>query len=287
MDVDLRKLRYFVAVAEELHFGRAATRLHIAQPVLSRQIRALEAELGVPLLYRDRRSTALAPAGSRLLEEARPLLAAAETLRRRVREVAHGTVFTIGFMPGITTTVAARAFTARHPELSVDFVQTSWDDQTAVVREGRVDVSFIRLPVDLDGLRVRRLFTEPRVAALPADHPLAGRAAVTIADLAGERLLQDPSAVPEWPAGSGYRGGHRSTTRPAVRTVEEKVEQVAAGNGIVVLPRSVALAYPRPDIVRLPVTGIAPHQVCLAWSGARSSPLIEEFAEIALDCAAG
>ncbi|WP_052681548.1 hypothetical protein [Saccharothrix sp. ST-888] len=124
----------------------------------------------------------------------------------------------------------------------------------------------------------------------------AGRTAVTIDDLAGERLLQDPYAVPEWPTGSGRttdrrttdrRAAHGPGARPGARTVEEKLEQVAAAGGVVILPRSTALAYPRPDIVRLPVTGIGPHQVCLAWLGARSSLLIEEVADIAVGCEAG
>src|SRR5437879_10514247 len=102
-DVDLRKLRYFVAVAEELHFGRAAARLHIAQPVLSRQIRALEADLRVRLFDRDRRATALTPAGRQLLADAPGLLAAAEGLRRRARQAAGRTEhFTVAFMPGST-----------------------------------------------------------------------------------------------------------------------------------------------------------------------------------------
>src|SRR3712207_970904 len=105
MDLDLRKVRYFVAVAEELNFGRAADRLHIAQPVLSRQIRALENELHAQLFVRDKRTTELTAAGRQLLEDAKPLLAAADALRRRVAQSARGTArFSIGFMPGIPVT---------------------------------------------------------------------------------------------------------------------------------------------------------------------------------------
>ncbi|MDX6316226.1 MAG: hypothetical protein QOF44_5690, partial [Streptomyces sp.] len=165
MDVDLRKLRYFVAVAEESHFGRAAERLHITQPVLSRQIRALEHELGAQLFTRGKQSTELTAAGRQLLEDARPLLATAQALRRRVQRAAHGaSMFTVGFMPGITVTGAVRAFSARHPELSVQVVRTSWGDQVQGVHEGLLDVSFVRLPVDHRGLELRPLFREPRVA---------------------------------------------------------------------------------------------------------------------------
>ena len=109
MDVDLRKLRYFVAVAEHLHFGRAAAALHIAQPVLSRQIRALEHELKSQLFDRTKRATALTRAGEQLLVDARPLLAGADALQRRVQRAARGSAhLTVGFMPGLIVTPATR-----------------------------------------------------------------------------------------------------------------------------------------------------------------------------------
>jgi DNA-binding transcriptional LysR family regulator len=150
MDLDLRKLRYFVAVAEELHFGRAAERLHIAQPVLSRQIRILEEELSSQLFVRDRRHTELTAAGRQLLEEAHPLLANADALRRRVGRAARGSsdTFTVGFMPGLIVTAAVRGLSAAHPDLTVDVIRTGWDNQVQVVHDGRVDVSFVRLPID-------------------------------------------------------------------------------------------------------------------------------------------
>ncbi|GAA0693094.1 hypothetical protein GCM10009548_76450 [Streptomyces malaysiensis subsp. malaysiensis] len=153
MDLDLRKLRYFVAVAEELHFARAAERLHIAQPVLSRQIRSLEHDLGTELFDRDRRGTLLTPAGKQLLEDALPLLASVQALTRRVKTAARDTPeLTIGFMPGITLTPATVAFTGRHPGVNVRLLRTSWDDQVEVLRDGRADVSVVRLPVDQEGL---------------------------------------------------------------------------------------------------------------------------------------
>jgi DNA-binding transcriptional LysR family regulator len=168
-DLDLRKLRYFVAVAEQLHFGRAAEALHIAQPVLSRQIRALEDELNAQLFVRDKRATELTPAGQQLLADAAPMLANADALRRRVTRAARGPgSFIIGFMPGLIVTQAVRALTDLHPQLTVNVLRTSWDDQTAVLHDGRADVSYIRLPVDQSGLRLQALLTEPRVAVLPA-----------------------------------------------------------------------------------------------------------------------
>jgi len=284
-DVDLRKLRYFVAVAERLHFGRAAEELHIAQPVLSRQIRALEQELKAELFVRDKRATELTPAGRQLLADAGPLLAGADALRRRVTRAAQGPegCFTIGFMPGLIVTEAVRALTSLYPRLTVDVLRTNWDDQTAVLHDGRADVSYIRLPVDQSGLQVRPLLTESRVAALPAGHRLAGKDTVTLADLADEHLLQDPAAVPEW---RDIATEMRDPDRPAApffRTVEEKLEHVAAGRGIVLLPLSTAVFYTRPGVAYVNVPDLAPNQVCLAWEAVRSSPLIQDFAAIAAD----
>ncbi|VVJ19036.1 Transcriptional regulator [Amycolatopsis camponoti] len=279
MDVDLRKLRYFVAVAEELHFGRAAARLHIAQPVLSRQIRALEGELRAQLFVRDKRSTSLTEAGRQLLEDARPLLASASALRRRVATADRGT-FTVAFMPGITVTDAVGSFSSRHPDVTVELLRTTWADQTEVLHDGRADVSVVRLPVDRRGLSVRPLFGEPRVAVLRADHRLAGKESVLVGDLADEHLLNDPDAVPEWrDVAVELRDGTASRWQE-FRSVEEKLEHVAAGRGIAVIPLSTSEYYTRPDVAHVPVEDLPPNEVCVAWVAARRSPLIFEFAEL-------
>ena len=124
MDLDLRKVRYFAAVAEHTSFLRAAEALHIAQPVLSRQIRALESELKVTLFDRDTRGTRLTAAGEAMLEEAHSLLAAAEAAQRRVRDAAAGSRrFTVGFTPGVSITPAVREFSARHADVSVQVLR--------------------------------------------------------------------------------------------------------------------------------------------------------------------
>jgi DNA-binding transcriptional LysR family regulator len=283
-DVDLRKLRYFVAVAEQLHFGRAAEALHIAQPVLSRQIRALEEELKAPLFVRDKRATELTPAGRQLLADAGPLLAGADALRRRVTRAARGPgSFTIGFMPGLIVTGAVRALAGRHPQLTVNVLRTNWDDQTAVLHVGRADVSYIRLPVDQSGLKIQPLLAEPRVAVFPAGHRLAGKDTITIADLADEHLLQDPSAVPEWRDIATEMRSRRRRSVPVFHTVEEKLEHVAAGHGIVLLPLSTVVFYTRPGVAYSHVSDIPPNQVCLAWDATGRSRLIQDFAAIAAD----
>src|ERR1700712_2775545 len=128
MDLALRKLRYFVAVAETLHFGRAADELHIAQPALSRQIRALEQDLGTPLLTRNSHGVALTEAGSQLLTDAGPLLASADAVRRRVTAAARGRQgLMVGFRAGIPVTPAVQRFATRHPDVLVDVQRIDWD----------------------------------------------------------------------------------------------------------------------------------------------------------------
>lgn len=273
MDLDLRKLRYFVAVAEELHFGRAAERLHIAQPVLSRQIRSLEDELGAEVFNRNRRGTLLTPAGEQLLEDAVPLLASAQALIRRVKSAAQGSqTLTIGLMPGITVTPAMVAFTAHYPNVNVRLLRTTWDDQVEVLLDGRADLGIVRLPIDQHGLQVRPLFEEPRIVLLPVGHPLADRKSVAITDLASEHLLQDPNVVPEWrDVALELRDKHRPEV-PAIHQVEEKLELVAAGAGICVIPLSTANFYTRPDVIALRVDDIGPSEVALAWAATRHSP---------------
>ena len=291
-DLDLRKVRYFLAVAEQLNFGRAAETLHIAQPVLSRQIRALEHDLGARLFVRGPRGTVLTAAGEQLLADAPALIEEAAAVRRRVGRAGGGGSFVVGFMPGLTVTGPVRALRAAHPDLSVDVVRTNWDDQVATILDGRVDVGYLRMPVDQRGLHIEPLMREPRVVVFPAEHRLAGKGEVEIADLADEVLLQDPDAVPEWRdlvTGSRRRLPERSrpgsslpgSSLPAPRTVEEKLEHVAAGRGIVVLPASTAAYYRRPDIAQAVVRDIGPNQVCLAWRAGRRAPLVHEFAALA------
>jgi DNA-binding transcriptional LysR family regulator len=282
-DLDLRKVRYFLAVANHLNFGRAAAELHIAQPVLSRQIRALERELGAPLFLRDQRRTELTPAGVQLLADAPSLIAESEAVRRRVARAARGNrSFVVGFMPGLTVSGPVRALGAAHPDLNIEVVRTGWDDQVAVLLDGRVDVGYLRRPFDQRGLRLEALFCEPRVVVLPAEHRLAGKPEVSVIDLADEHLLQDPDAVPEWrDIATELRSAPGQHNYPALRTVEEKLEYVAAGRGVVILPASTAAFYRRSDVAQALITDIGPNQVCLAWSAARRSPTITEFLALA------
>ncbi|GLY98625.1 LysR family transcriptional regulator [Actinoplanes sp. NBRC 103695] len=286
MDLDLRKLRYFVAVADKLHFGRAAEELHIAQPVLSRQIRALEHDLGTPLLTRDSHGVALTDAGRQLLTDAGPLLASAHAARRRVTVAARGgRRLMVGFRAGIAVTAAVRQFAVRHPSVIVDVQRIEGDDQAAMLLDGRIDVGFVRLPIDEAGLRVTPLYTEPRVAVLPAGHRLAGKEQIVEADLAGEPLL--------WHADTSTQPTRRPHPNAGylVRGVDETLEHVAAGRGVSFLARSATVFYSHPEVSYVPVPDLAPDEVCLAVAASRTSPMVDDFvaaaqatAEITAEC---
>jgi DNA-binding transcriptional LysR family regulator len=257
-DLDLRKLRYFLAVAHHLNFGRAAKELLLAQPALSRAIRTLETDLGVTLFERDHHKVTLTSAGTALIREAETLLARAAGARRNVQAAGRAaSTLTIGFRPGIIITDVVRQFTGTFPEAAVNAVRIEWDEQHAAVADGRVDIAWIRTPVAADtDLVITPLFDDPEVVALPAAHRLTGRDSVTLADLASEPMLRY-DAAPEHETGrpSGKRG---------IRTMEEKLEAVALGHGLALVPATAAAYYQRPDIAYRPVTGAPPYQVALA-----------------------
>jgi DNA-binding transcriptional LysR family regulator len=216
----------------------------------------------------------LTDAGRQLLTDAQGLLADAQATRRRVARLG-GTIrtFTIGFMPGLTVTEPARAFAASHPEVTVDVLRTDWTDQVRVLHDGRVDIGYVRMPIDLTALSSWLLFTEPQVAVVPVAHRLAGRDRVSVHELVGERLLQHPNAVPEWAA---LHSTPLVVARQA-RSVEEKLEWVAAGEGFSVVPQSVATYYQRADITWMVLTDVAPNEVRLAWPTAQHGRLIEDY----------
>jgi DNA-binding transcriptional LysR family regulator len=191
----------------------------------------------------------------------------------------------VGFRAGIPVIPAARAFETRHPDVVVDVQRMEWDDQALMLLDGRVDIGYVRLPIEETGLRLTPLYTEPLMVALPAGHRLAGKDELTEADLAGEPLVwhADPSTQP--------------TRRPhpdsglRVRGVEEKLEHVAAGRGISFVGRSETVFYSRPDISYVPIPDLAPDQVCLAAAASHTSPVVDDFftaaqstAEITAEC---
>jgi DNA-binding transcriptional LysR family regulator len=175
-----------------------------------------------------------------------------------------------------------RAFTQRQPDIEIRLKRIRWWNQAQALLEGAVDVALVRLPIDPDGLRLLPLYTEPLQVALPYEHPLAAEAAVSIDDVANEPVLVYADASPAWnaawtvdprPDGSHPRHG------PIVRDMEEILEYVKAGRGIVFLPSTITDAFPRPDIAYVPITDIPPGQVALVWNQTQSSPLVPAFVE--------
>src|SRR5918992_4011556 len=191
MDVEIRHLRSFVAVAEERNFTRAAERLHLAQPALSAQIRQLEQRMGVQLLERTTRKVDLTPAGEALLERARTLLDGVEAAVQHVQDTAAGRPGRLRAALAATawlalTPLALRAFAEAVPGAQVSVQDISFDDPTGGVRDGTTDVAIIWTPLDETGLDVEQLIEEPRRIVLSRDHPLADAPQITVEDVIGE-----------------------------------------------------------------------------------------------------
>ncbi len=264
MDLDLRKLRYFVAVAEVRHFSRAAEQLYIAQPVLSRQIRAFEQELGCALLVRTTRNVELTAAGTQLFEEAKGILATVDAAVRRVHEVDRGVNrLGVAFSPGLLVSEAIRSFATIRPEVEVEVVKLQWWEQDAPLRDGRADVGYLRRPFDDRGLLTIPVGWEHKVACLPATHRLARRRSLTLADLEGEPILD----------------AHNRRTS----SIEEKFELIASEHVIALVPESVARSYSRPHLINLPVTDAPPVECCLAAMEGGCDERIRDFLRIAAD----
>jgi DNA-binding transcriptional LysR family regulator len=270
-ELDLRKIRYFLAVAAHLNFGRAAEELLVAQPALSRAVKALEDDLGVLLFDRDNHSVALTEAGRVLVVEGEALLALALSGRRRVRAGgAAVSTLSIGFRPGIIITPVVQIFTREYPDVVVVAHRIEWDEQGAAILDGRVDVAWVRTPIAEAGLRVVPLFDDAEMIAMPVSHSLTAGASVSLDQLAAEPMLRY-DAAPAHDVGlpAAFTG---------VVTMEEKLEAVAQGHGLALLPATAATYYHRPDIAYRPVEGAEPYRVSLATlSGGSSRPEVEAF----------
>lgn len=281
MDLDLRKLRYFIAVAERLHFGRAADALYITQPALSRQIRQFEEELGVELLERSSRQVTLTPAGKRLAEDGARLLADSEATVARARRALHSEQsLTVGFMLGINIAPVMTQFARSYPSIEIQLQRLRWWNHAAALRDGRVDAGFVRLPLPAEGLEIRPLYREPVCVALPAGHPLAGTTSIGIAALADEPVLRYADAHPEWNAFWTFDprpDGSHPPPGPYVHDMEEIVAYVRVGRGVAYLPVPVTADIAPPGVTFVHVDGIPPGQVVLAWDADRPPPHISEL----------
>jgi DNA-binding transcriptional LysR family regulator len=285
--LDLRLVEYFIAVAEELHFGRAAERLHIAQPSLSQQIRRLEQQLGVRLLDRNSRRVELTAAGEALLREGRKTLRQAQNAVRTVQAAALP-MLVVGLYgsAGIDLLPAVlRAFSDRHPACTVSVRELRLGDLRDLL-SGQVEVAFTRLLPGQAELDVEVLTREPRVAALPVSHRLAGRQSLTFAELSEESFITNPAEPAEGDRPARWlneqrRHGLQGRVSATAGGVVELLTLVAAGRGVCLVPSTVARHYPRADVCYLPVTDADPAVVSLAWRPGDLTAAASSFVDVA------
>ena len=289
MDVpEIRELSYFVAVAEELHFGRAAQRLGIAQPPLSRAIQQLERRMGVPLLERTSRSARLTPAGEVFLAESRKVLDAATAAVRRARRTGQKLPrLLVAMKPhgdaGLLEPILQR-YGLDPDRVEVEVVVCGIGEQAPMLRDGRVDVAFLHAPYDdLSGFDTEPLLTQDQVAMLPRNHRLAGRSALVLSDLDSEPTPRWPSAHPPAahpPAADGIPRGEV----PQVRDTAQLMQLVALGRCVAVMPESVR-DHARPDVVCVPLLDAPQTTVLLAWPDRTTSRAVASFVRAAGDVA--
>jgi len=294
--VELRLWRQFVAVAEELHFGRAAQRLHMTQPPLTQAIANIERQLGVRLFDRTKRSVQLTATGQALLPEARELLARAQALPAHARAAAHGEigrlrlafVSTVGF--GLLPQWV-RAFRALHPQVEFELVEATGDVQLRLLERGDADAGFMLhspgfAPAGLDHLRIVR---EPLVLALPEQHPLATSRTLALKAVLQEPLVMFPRRIVPSLHDAIFGLYHASGREP--RIVQEAIQMqtivnlVSAGLGVAWVPESVQ-QFQRPGVTYRQVGGRAAQQVpgcetSLVWPAEARQPTLERFVEFA------
>ncbi|GAA4987961.1 DNA-binding transcriptional LysR family regulator [Nonomuraea thailandensis] len=284
LDLDLRLVRYFTAVAEHRHFGRAAEALHITQPSLSRQIRSLERQLGARLLDRTPRGTRLTEAGEVFLPRATALLRSAAQAAAQTRAAARPSRLTVGYTFGLIVTPAVRELRRLHPDADVRALHLPWKEPRAALLDHRVDAVVTRLPLATGGLDVTVLYDEPRMLLVALDHRLAGRQAVTLDDIAGEPLPRLAEPDPDWEAFwrvDPRPDGSPAPDGPVIESVEDKFELIAAGEAVAIVAVPPHMARFRPDITAIPLRGVEPSHVVLATRAGDRNRLVAAFGKAA------
>lgn len=290
--MELRHLRYFAAVADTRHFGRAAERLHMAQPALSQTIRQLEAELGTPLFVRTTRQVRLTPAGEFLQGEAARILGAVEDAARGVRRIAEGRqgLVRIAFTGSAAHTqlprmarIVKRELPGLALEIHADLLTPA---QVEGLSDGSLDLGVLRPPVTGEGLRLRTIESEPLVLAVAADHRLAGEPIISMTDLRTEPFILfsgASSVVNEAVLRSCREAGFVPRREHEAAGISVQLPLVAAGLGIALVPASVRAA-PLAGVVFRDVADAATVDLALAWRADESSPAVLSVLD-ALDAA--
>ena len=288
MSMGLHHLRYFVAVAEEGHVSRAAARLRISQPSLSAQIQYLEREVGVLLVRRHARGVTLTPSGEAFLEQARVALGAAAAAIEAARRAddARAATLKAGFIVGtqieITSRILSR-FQESHPGVTVELIEHSFSDPSAGLTRGEVDVAFVVQPFQHSGLEFLPLDESPRLALLPATHPLAGREAISVKEILDDPWApadtDDPVCRDFWLAME-----HRATPPrlgQRIRSLDKLVQLSMSGSTVGLIAQWARPAFDRPGVAFVQVTDVTPVITALAWSPGRMNGLVGHFVETA------
>lgn len=289
MDVELRHLRSFVAVAEELSFTRAAEKLHLAQPALSAHVRQLEERVGCQLVQRTTRRVALTPAGEALFALAPGALGSVAEAVRAAQAVAAGE--TGSLVVGLLATSGfdftprvLRAFADARPDVEVSVRNVTFDDPSGGVRSGETDLAIVWLPFRDEGLVCEPLFDDRRLAIMAATHPLASRESFTPEELAEQPFVWvrdiDPITGAFWTL-DAYRAGRPLKIGAHITGFEDMFPALRAGQAVAAIPASVATGLPWPDIVVREVPGLAPATVALCRRADDTRPIVEAFAEVA------
>jgi DNA-binding transcriptional LysR family regulator len=293
MNIELRHLRYFTAVAEESSFTGAARRMHVTQQVLSAQVRQLEDSLGVQLLERTSRGVALTPAGAAFLESARDTLASLDRAVAAAQNAARTVTgeLTVGLSAaagGALPTALLAAFEQAEPGIRVRLRTFELDQPAAGLLDHSAGAAFVRPPVAAPGIRIRQLAKEPRVFVLPAGHPLAGQHSLKMADVAGLPWIIAAEATDgshpsrwrdEWLV-HPRPGGDQPIVGAVARTIDEWRELVVAGRGISLCPASAEIYYARPGLAFVRAEGVPPTALCLAWRAGDPDPVVHRFIHV-------
>jgi DNA-binding transcriptional LysR family regulator len=286
---ELRHVRAFVVLAEELNFTRAAARLHIAQQGLSKQIRQLEDLLGVTLFVRTTRTVRLTAAGVQLLEAAPEVINAADAMFDAVRDRAQGRAgrLQLGLLSTAAmdlTTEILRQFNVERPNVRITLRNYRLsDDRSGGVRQRETDVSIVLLPFHSQGLALEPLYDDPRVALLAATHPLADRRELRAADVAAEPFVmvvgRDPIATDYWTL-AAYRDGP-PIVGVEINDLDEYYAAIRAGQAVAAPTVSMTRAFGWADLVVRRLTDVPPAQVALCWRPEADDPIRDDFIRVA------
>jgi DNA-binding transcriptional LysR family regulator len=288
--MEFRHLRYFVSVAEALSFTKAAEKLRVAQPSLTRQIKDLEAELGVQLLNRTKHLVALTDEGRLFLTESKQLLASAANMVQSVRRLHSGEVraLNVGYVSNLFHDLLPRtlaSFRQSFPEVSINLFDMSCGDQFRALEDGRLDLAFVGLhePIALRGFEFRTIASYKTVAALPKDNPLASKRSVHLKALEPLFFIgMSEESYPfyrHWLTKTCHRAGFTPRVLQDVDVERTMIHSVSAGLGVALVPEQLT-RLPHPNVVFRPLTPVVATEACVAWKGDNPSFPLQAYVEI-------